>query len=163
MPSPMLPSTPGAYALALRLERPVGLRVGALGVWDFPEGVYVYLGSARGPGGIRARLGRHLRGASTPPGTGRPRWHVDYLRAMAQPIAWGYTVAPAPGLPWECLWSQRLAAAPRAWVPVPGFGASDCRHRCPAHLIAFPPDAELLAWLRERSKTWGLTWHTMTD
>ncbi|HIQ09546.1 MAG TPA: DUF123 domain-containing protein, partial [Anaerolineaceae bacterium] len=61
MPSPMLPSTPGAYALALRLERPVGLRVGALGVWDFPEGVYVYLGSARGPGGIRARLGRHLR------------------------------------------------------------------------------------------------------
>lgn len=140
----------------LRLAEPVRLRVGALGMWDLPAGLYVYLGSARGPGGVRARLGRHLRGG------GRPRWHVDYLRAVAHPVAWGYTVAPAPGLPWECFWSQRLAAAPHAWMPVPGFGASDCRHGCPAHLVAFPPGATTQAWLRAWSEAWGLAWHALS-
>ena len=136
-PLAVLPSQPGAYALALRLERPTRLQVGALGAVLFPVGVYVYLGSARGPGGIRARLGRHLRGAA------HPRWHVDYLRAVAQPIACAYTTAPPPGMPWECAWSQALAALPEAWVPLPGFGASDCRHGCPAHLVAFAP---AVAW-----------------
>lgn len=130
-----LPPQPGAYAVVLCLGRPTRLRVGALGEAEFPAGVYVYLGSARGPGGVRARLGRHLRGV------GRPRWHVDALRAVAQPIAWGYTTAPPPGLPWECAWSQHLLAAhPHAFVPLPGFGASDCAHGCPAHLVGFPPE-----------------------
>ena len=130
-----LPEARGAYALVLRMERPALLRVGALGEASFPAGVYVYLGSARGPGGIQARLGRHLRGSS------RPRWHVDYLRAVAVPVAWAVTTDPAPGLPWECAWSQRLAALPEAWIPLPGFGASDCRQGCPAHLIGQPLEA----------------------
>jgi len=130
-----LPPQPGAYALILRLEQPTRLRVGALGEADFPAGVYVYLGNAHGPGGIRARLGRHLRGSS------RLRWHVDYLRAVAVPAAWAITTDPAPDLPWECAWSQRLAALPEAWIPLPGFGASDCRYGCPAHLIGLPLEA----------------------
>ena len=145
-PNPLLttlPAQPGAYALVLRLEQPTRLRVGALGAALFPAGVYVYLGSARGPGGIRARLGRHLRGK------GRPRWHVDYLRAVAWPVAYAYTTAPPRRLPWECAWSQALAALAEAWVPLPGFGASDCRHGCLAHLVAFAPTAAWRSMLRD--------------
>ncbi len=130
-----LPAAPGAYALALRLEHSVQLQVGALGEAEFAAGVYLYLGSAHGPGGLRARLGRHLEGR------GRRRWHVDYLRAVAFPVAWAFTTAPAPGPPWECVWSQALAALPQAWVPLPGFGAADCRYGCPAHLIGLPAEA----------------------
>ncbi len=130
-----LPPASGAYALALRLEHGIQLQVGKLGTAFFPAGVYFYLGSAHGPGGIRARLGRHLQGGV------RLRWHVDYLRAVAVPAAWAITTDPAPGLPWECTWSQRLAALPEAWIPLPGFGASDCRYGCPAHLIGLPLEA----------------------
>jgi Uri superfamily endonuclease len=42
----------------------------------------------------------------------------------------------------ECAWAAGLARMDGASLPVPGFGASDCR--CPAHLIHFPdlPDRE---------------------
>lgn len=124
-----LPSQPGAYLLALHLPRAVRLKVGALGEVLFPEGVYLYAGSAQGPGGVRARLGRHLRGSV------RRRWHVDYLRAAAAPLACWWTLEPSAAMPWECLWSQRLAALPQVRVPMPGFGASDCRWGCAAHLL----------------------------
>ena len=132
-----LPATAGAYWLVLHLESAAALTVGRFGEVCFPAGYYVYTGSARGPGGIRARLGRHLRGSP------RPRWHIDALRARAAPIAWGWTTAPDPTPPWECRWAQALAAAPAAFIPLPGFGASDCRHHCPAHLVGFPSLATL--------------------
>ena len=51
------------------------LRIGALGVKVFPRGNYLYIGSAFGPGGIKARLRHHLFS------TAAPRWHIDYLKA----------------------------------------------------------------------------------
>jgi hypothetical protein len=41
-------------------------------------------------------------------------------------------------LPLECAWSQALARLPGTRIPAPGFGSSDCRCACPAHLVAFP-------------------------
>ena len=38
-------------------------------------GYYVYLGSALGPGGLRARIAHHQKPSL------RPHWHIDYLRA----------------------------------------------------------------------------------
>lgn len=40
--------------------------------------------------------------------------------------------------PMECDWSESLAAMPGIHVPAPGFGASDCQRRCPAHLFLLP-------------------------
>ncbi len=127
IPSP-LPSRPGTYLLLLALAAPRSLPIGALGAVALPPGLYAYAGSARGPGGIRARLGRHLAGS------GRLRWHIDGLRQVARPVGalWG-----PPGR--EHAWVRRLLAHPWARVPVPRFGASDCPEGCPAHLIAFPP------------------------
>lgn len=126
----------GVYLLVLRLPEARTLDVGALGRREFPAGWYVYVGSAHGAGGLRARLRRH-RLLEKP-----VRWHVDTLRAAAEFVeAWAASL-PAEC---ECQWARRLAEAPGANVPVPGFGASDCR--CASHLVHFQakpsPD-----WLR---------------
>jgi Uri superfamily endonuclease len=118
-----LPPEPGTYGLGLTLATSTQCTVGALGTWTFPVGHYVYVGSAWGPGGLRARVGRHLRGA------GAVRWHIDYLRAHARPTA----VWLAPDAHLECTWAQHLTAHPDARIIAPRFGASDCR--CPAHLF----------------------------
>ena len=128
-----LPVAAGTYALALRLAQPAELTVAGRAVRLAP-GLYVYVGSAHGPGGLQARLGRHLRGG------GRPRWHIDALRAVAEVVGWHAVVSP---LHLECDWAQALAYLPGAAIPVPGFGAGDCRGGCQAHLVALPSEVEL--------------------
>ncbi|MGE5612498.1 MAG: DUF123 domain-containing protein, partial [Bacillota bacterium] len=59
-----IPATPGAYVLVIRLDRAAA---------GLPAGRYLYCGSARGPGGLRARVGRHMRKGKV------VRWHVDRL------------------------------------------------------------------------------------
>lgn len=133
-----LPSSGGSYTLFLRLSQSRCLGIGRLGDFTLPPGMYVYLGSAHGPGGLQARISRHLRGDGT------PHWHVDTLRNAATVKGYAYLLNRQVGLlpkrviPLECLWSQALDDLPGAVIPVPGFGASDCGAGCPAHLIAFP-------------------------
>ncbi len=123
-----LPTLPGVYALILFCPRERRIAVGALGVRRFPAGWYVYVGSACGPGGLRGRAGRHLGG-----GRGSPRWHIDFLRrAAAARELWCLPGAPARA---EHRLATLFACSPEASVPVPRFGASDCR--CRAHLFAF--------------------------
>ena len=125
-----LADTPGAYALVLRLARDTRLDIATLGHPVLPPGLYLYAGSAWGPGGIRARVGRHLR---------HPKsrvWHIDRLTEAAAVE----DVIAFPGAR-EC---AIVAALPGAGVPVPRFGASDCR-RCKAHLLAV--DRRLVAAL----------------
>jgi len=127
-----LPAAPGSYLLHLVLDQPLRLSVARLGIFDFPAGEYFYAGSARGPGGLKARVCRHARL------TQHPHWHIDWLRPSAR-LSGGWAVtetAPPAGLPLECRWSQWLAAQPGAFIPAPGFGASDCRCGCRAHLVA---------------------------
>ena len=69
-------SDPGTYALLLRADTEQAIEAGALGVMSVEPGTYVYVGSAFGPGGLRARVGRHVRD------DGALHWHVDYLRAV---------------------------------------------------------------------------------
>jgi Uri superfamily endonuclease len=131
-----VPDSPGAYAIELLLSEARTITVGQLGEFNLPSGIYVYSGSAYGPGGLNARLGRHILAKSR-----LRRWHVDYLRAITQGRACCYIRANA-GIPdekpFECSWSQALLSVPGAAVPVQGFGASDCISTCPAHLVYFP-------------------------
>ena len=122
-----LPADRGAYALVLRLARGTRLDIATLGRPVLPAGLYLYAGSAWGPGGIRARAGRHLR---------RPKarvWHIDHLTAVAA-VEW---VAAFTGTR-ECEIADFVVAR-GAHVPILGFGASDCRN-CEAHLLAVEPD-----------------------
>lgn len=114
----------GTYALVLRCPRRVTLAVGALGQLTLRRGHYLYVGSAFGPGGVLARVQRHLRET-------KPRhWHVDYLTPVAVPIEVWYCHDREPR---EHGWAGALHADPRLDAPAPGFGASDCR--CHSHLF----------------------------
>ncbi len=62
----------GAYILIMR-SRGVTLDVGKLGKVNIPRGLIAYVGSAKGPGGLGARLSRHFRRGKV------RRWHIDYL------------------------------------------------------------------------------------
>lgn len=126
------PSTVGTYCLFLGLKHPARLQIGRLGVFDFPAGPYLYLGSAFGPGGLSGRLKHHL---STPK---RTHWHIDYLRQQAQIGAIGYSVSPDS---LECEWSSKVACADKTFIPAPGFGASDCQRGCAAHLYGLSTQA----------------------
>lgn len=111
-----LPAAGGTYVLVFRARRQLAFRAGALGRVELPRGWLAYVGSAMGPGGLAARVGRHLAAS------GRPRWHVDYLvRALPPAEVWA-SQTPASR---ERTWVEALAAL-RGLAPVAGgFGASD--------------------------------------
>jgi len=142
MISLQISALPGSYAILLALASPRLIQPGALPATDFPAGYYVYTGSAGGPGCIRARLMRHVLGA------GKKHWHVDWLRQASIPVACWFKTGDAP---LECKWIQRLMQLEGFFFPLAGFGASDCRYRCPAHLIGFYqlPDIASLSVLFE--------------
>jgi histidyl-tRNA synthetase len=132
---PALPARPGAYLLSLRLEAPLSLR-GRFAGTVLPPGRYAYAGNARGPGGLKARLARHLRADK------KAHWHIDQLTAASRIDAIGY----AEDLD-ECALLTAAAALAGAHAPVPGFGSSDCR-RCTAHMVAVAnPLAIPIRWL----------------
>ncbi len=117
-----IPTDPGTYLLQLSLFYPATIEIGKLGRFNFKKGCYYYVGSAFGPGGLKARLKHHLQ-IST-----RQHWHIDYLRKLADINA---------------IWlSQDMQHLEHQWAvsienilecPVLGFGASDCT--CKTHLF----------------------------
>lgn len=119
-----LPTEKGAYALVLDLEHSVAL--------DFPAdehsvlvpGIYIYLGSARGPGGLRARLRRHFSIEK------KIHWHVDQLTTKAR----GMWAVPVVGGN-ECTLVETLLRSAHFQAAAPGFGSSDCRS-CTSHLLS---------------------------
>lgn len=101
--------------------------IGRLGRLDVEPGVYVYVGSAFGPGGLAARIRHHSWV------TERPHWHVDFLRAICPLVEVWFSDAPARE---EHAWASAVARMPGAVIPMPRFGSSDCG--CAAHLFWFP-------------------------
>ena len=123
-----LPDGPGAYAVALHLSQPVPLALNAVSGSTAPAGWHVYLGSARGPGGLKARLSRHLRRKK------KVHWHVDRLTLRAD-LLLASTVREGD----ECSLVERLLKEQDLMCLLPGFGSTDCR-TCPSHLLSFQPD-----------------------
>lgn len=111
----------GLYVIILSLKNGGRIRVGALGVKDFPPGAYLYIGSARR--GLHARVRRHERRI-------KPlRWHIDYLRRKS---VWEGAVL-YPGMLDECALARKIRIETAGEVACKRFGASDCR--CEGHLI----------------------------
>ena len=123
---PILRAQAGTYALVLASSKAAPVRNGKLGTLQLQRGFYVYIGSAHGPGGLRARLGHHLARCS------RPHWHIDYLRAHTDPEEVWYC---HDSRRWEHQWAKCIGTLPGASVPLAGFGASDCG--CESHLCFF--------------------------
>jgi Uri superfamily endonuclease len=90
--------------------------------WHLEPGLYCYVGSARGPGGLRARLRRHCSDPA------RKHWHIDHLARHTR-VEGFLVVESLERL--ECGWAAWLQN--RADETVDGFGSSDCT--CPGHLF----------------------------
>ena len=124
----------GTYLLLLECDKQVELSIGKLGNMMTRPGYYLYVGSAFGPGGIKARINHHMQIAV------RPHWHIDYLRTVAEVVdAWRVY-----GYRYEHEWAHSLMQSEAAKVPLKGFGSSDCD--CTTHLFYFkhkPVEAEL--------------------
>ena len=118
-----MPDDAGAYVLVIDLSDPIDLKFAAIPEATLHPGRYFYVGSARGGGGIRARVRRHMRRPK------RRHWHVDRLTEAA---AVSGAIAFSGGH--ECDIVQALLGVPAVTAPVLGFGSSDCR-TCDAHLL----------------------------
>lgn len=136
----------GTYALILRSDARTRVQIGRWRPIDVEPGYYVYVGSAFGPGGVRARVLRHCRGAKV------KHWHIDFLREFAHPLGAWYSHEPEH---LEHRWAQILYDIP-GFSPVQGFGCSDCR--CFSHLYhtVATPDVALFSSIAGGGvQTWG--------
>ena len=123
------PSDPGTYAIVLEIPAITTAVVGSLGSFVLEPGRYAYVGSAHGAGGLRARVGRHMRREK------RVRWHIDTLTTVLPVV---HVVVLSGRKSMECAWVHRLCALPGTSTPIAHFGAGDCRSGCPTHLVRLP-------------------------
>ncbi len=128
-------TTAGTYALILSSVVAGPLQIGQLGQFYVRRGFYVYIGSACGPGGVRARVSHHRKLPA------RPHWHIDYLRAATQleEIWVTYDLTR-----WEHQWADVFKRMRGVSIPMAGFGASDCG--CESHLYFFRTRPSLLVF-----------------
>ena len=115
-----IPVLPGAYVIAIDLARPLQIKLRNRPSEALPAGRYLYCGSAKGPGGLRARIARHMR-------RGKPRrWHVDLLTEAGRVLA-AWTIVEGD----EC---RLIAALACLRTPIDGFGSGVCQ-TCRSHLL----------------------------
>lgn len=115
-------SPKGAYVLLIQLDERLD---GAVAGREFTlgPGLYAYCGSARGPGGLKARIKRHrLRDKKV-------HWHIDQVTTRAPVIKIGVSLNLS-----ECELLALLVKQRGCSLPIPGFGSSDCRD-CPSHFV----------------------------
>jgi len=136
-----IPALGGTYILLMRVQKSSTVEIGKKGTMKLQPGFYLYVGSAFGSGGLRARVGRHARDEKS------LRWHIDYLRQKARLVAVYFSTDEGH---LEDDWAESIQAWPWVRVPMPGFGASDSQVL--SHLFFCPkqPDETLYHGLAGR-------------
>lgn len=132
---------PGTYVLVLSVMREKVIRVGRLGMIPLKAGYLTYVGSAFGPGGVRARVLRHARIARS------RHWHIDYLNTAATITDIWFTHDPEHR---EHTWANIISGMGQAKALLPGFGASDCS--CDTHLFWFRGPPKFTSFCRRALK-----------
>lgn len=120
----------GVYILVIKKNTSSSIQVGRLGKFQFPTGLYLYVGSALGKvTSIENRLRRHLRKDK------KFHWHIDYF--LGEPdteITNAYYAKTNDKL--ECDLFQTLNKASDNFnILIEGFGSSDCKKKCGSHLL----------------------------
>ncbi len=112
---------PRTYCLLIKKEKAGELQVGRLGLSDFPQGYYVYTGSAKR--GLQARISRHLSRKK------KLRWHIDYL--LEESVIEEVFLSEKR----ECELNREVFSIRGATLVSKKFGSSDCS--CSSHLAYF--------------------------
>lgn len=118
---------PGSYLVYINIPNEFLGTIGALGSIILPPGDYIYLGSARGPGGITKRVARHCRAEI------KTFWHVEHLTKAEQIKGTGVCENIS-----ECTLTSIFLTWPEFQVAIPRFGSTDCK-QCKGHLLVFHP------------------------
>ncbi|WP_218042169.1 GIY-YIG nuclease family protein [Infirmifilum lucidum] len=117
----------GIYAMLIEIKFPLRFEFRKREVVLAP-GLYVYVGSAKGAGGIRARVARHRRKDK------KVRWHVDLVTVSPHARVSGAVCAKTAEP--ECILVPLLEEAGFSHV-IKGFGASDCKRGCASHFLRY--------------------------
>ena len=117
------PTLPGAYVLIIELAASIQIPLPRKPKSILQAGRYLYCGSAKGSGGIRARLSRHMQRDKV------IHWHVDLLTGAGRVTgAWIFPGRDACDL---------IRALSHLSAPIRGFGSTDCP-KCCSHLLSWP-------------------------
>lgn len=108
----------GTYLLFMNLEKNLKIKIGKLGIFNFPKGTYVYAGSALNS--LEARIKRHLSKKK------KMHWHIDYFLKKAKII--DVTKIPS-NKKTEC----KIANKIKGKIIANKFGSTDCK--CRSHLF----------------------------
>ncbi|MHA1636485.1 MAG: GIY-YIG nuclease family protein [Candidatus Thorarchaeota archaeon] len=141
----------GIYALLIEIKQPLTVDIGTTKDVQFQKGECVYIGSAQGDGStnLENRLKRHFSKKK------KIHWHIDYLldsQVMFRDAVLAYTDEKM-----ECQLVQSLISTHSfEWGPS-GFGASDCKSKCTAHLLIYSKNTGLLQTIFDVFNEIGLT------
>jgi len=105
----------GVYVLVVELLEDAVLKTRGGRVFELRPGIYFYVGSALGSGGVEARVKRHLSRKN------KMFWHIDYLTSYPSARLIGYYVVETE----EYLESVVASLLSKLFTPIPGFGSSD--------------------------------------
>ena len=121
----------GTYVLVTELKKDSKIRIGKLGLINFPKGYYCYVGSALGKSfNLENRISRHKKLDMNK--TGKIKWHIDYFLINPKTsIIDTITINKARRM--ECEISKRLEK--NADKSINKFGSSDCH--CGSHFHYF--------------------------
>ncbi len=100
----------GSYLLIFEVPNSFKIRS-----WYLERGLYCYVGSAWGSGGLRARLLRHFSK------TKRLRWHIDYVLQHSNPICAVIFINKDEDYAYEY-------ALQHCEPYIKGFGSTDTKH-----------------------------------
>jgi Uri superfamily endonuclease len=113
-----IPHEKGVYILILRVESSISLSL-SIGFVVLEPGLYAYVGSARGVGGLRSRIEHHLSKDKK-----RLWWHIDYLTSRPD-VSVTCIIYVLTYMDLEKALADELCKA-NCWSPaVKGFGSSD--------------------------------------
>ena len=124
----------GNYILVMSLEKTTNQIIPKFGNVRLLPGYYFYCGSAHGSGGLKSRITRHLNSNS------KLFWHIDYIKYLMDFLEVWYQIQSEKN---ECSFSHFFSKQENAVIAIQGFGASDCKNMCNAHLWMFPKSENL--------------------
>ena len=117
----------GAYIIIFFIPHSKRIQIGKLGLLNFEQGYYCYVGSALNKKLI-ARVRRHI----SPVSLKKIHWHIDYLFAISDIRIIKSIVIPS-SFHEECTIAQSIKKISKDEVL--RFGSSDCN--CNSHLFYF--------------------------
>ncbi|MCD6300537.1 MAG: GIY-YIG nuclease family protein [Staphylothermus sp.] len=121
-----IPSLPGEYLLILKVHKEMMIRTHGKRKFSLDPGIYVYIGSAHGLGGLRSRIIRHMRKNK------KIFWHIDYLTTSnyVKIIGLVTIISFNKNVDFESMISKHMLSR---FKPILGFGCSD-KKRDKSHL-----------------------------